>query len=64
MVSDPPGVMVRAAALVSSGVVTLVLKVGLLDMVMLPRALSLRLPLALTARVPPGIRYSDVVTAS
>lgn len=52
IVRAPPGVMARVPVLCSSGVVTLVEKVGLLAMVSWPRPDRLRLPLAPTARVP------------
>lgn len=52
IVRAPPGVMARVPVLCSSGVVTLVVKVGLLAMVSWPRPDRLRLPLAPTARVP------------
>ena len=51
-VNAPPGVIFRAAALLIKGVVTLVVKVGLLLIVRAPRADRLRFPLALTATVP------------
>ena len=55
IVRAPPGVMDRVPLLSSCGVVTLVLKLGLLVMLSWPSPDKLRLPLAPTARVPPEL---------
>lgn len=63
MVKAPPGVMVNVPALCSKGVVTLVEKVGLFTVVILPVADNSTLPEAETASVPPAFGTVMVLEA-